>query len=48
MGSIRTQRKLLSLAVAAALGSLLAAPVVAQEAATAGEWAKEEKATTLS
>ncbi|HEU0305766.1 MAG TPA: TonB-dependent receptor plug domain-containing protein, partial [Lysobacter sp.] len=48
MISIKTQRKLLSLAVATALGSLLAAPVSAQDAAPPAEGAPEEKATTLS
>jgi outer membrane receptor protein involved in Fe transport len=47
MISIKTQRKLLSLAVATALGSLLAAPVLAQDAAPPPEGTKEEKATTL-
>ena len=37
MISIKTQRKLLSLAVATALGSFLAAPVLAQDAAPPAE-----------
>lgn len=48
MISIRMQRKVLSLAVVTALGSLMAAPVFAQEATPAAQDAQEEKATTLS
>ncbi|HEV8694661.1 MAG TPA: TonB-dependent receptor [Lysobacter sp.] len=48
MSSCNVQKKLLSLAVAAALGSMLAVPVQAQESARAtGDVDKEEKATTL-
>ncbi|GAB3091593.1 TonB-dependent receptor [Lysobacter terrae] len=43
-----TQKKLLSLAVAAAMASMLAAPALAQEAAPASGANDEEKATTLS
>jgi iron complex outermembrane receptor protein len=48
MISIKTQRKLLSLAVAAALGSLPGAPALAQDTAPPANATKEEKATTLS
>jgi iron complex outermembrane receptor protein len=48
MISFRAERRLLSLAVAAALGSLSAMPALAQEAAPASATQKEEEATTLS
>ncbi|HEY0662453.1 MAG TPA: TonB-dependent receptor [Lysobacter sp.] len=48
MISFRAERKLLSLAVAAALGSLSAMPTLAQEAAPASATQEEEEATTLS
>ena len=48
MISIKTQRKFLTLAVAAALGSLPGAPALAQETSPPADATKEEKATTLS
>jgi len=47
MNSCKTERKLLSLAVAAALGSMVVMPVLAQDAAPA-DASQEEDATTLS